>query len=82
MSRVVGPGLSGFAIVLLGLATTFGIAVILYAPLIVALALLPLESACQGKAECRPVFSKDAGWRQGGFANTNYFYRSMYGGVE
>ena len=44
MSRVVGPGLAGFAIAILGVANTFGLAVILYAPLIIALALLPLQS--------------------------------------
>lgn len=43
MSRVVGPSLSGFAIVLLGLAPTFGIAVALYLPLIIALVFLPLD---------------------------------------
>ena len=58
MSRVVGPGLSGFAIVLLGLATTFGIAVILYAPLIVALALLPLESRAKAKPNADRFFQK------------------------
>jgi MFS family permease len=58
MSRVVGPGLSGFAIVLLGLATTFGIAVILYAPLIVALALLPLESRAKAKSNADRFFQK------------------------
>ena len=58
MSRVVGPGLSGFAIVLLGLATTFGIAVILYAPLIAALALLPLESRAKAKPNADRFFQK------------------------
>ena len=58
MSRVVGPGLSGLAIVLLGLATTFGIAVILYAPLIVALALLPLESRAKAKPNADRFFQK------------------------
>jgi len=58
MSRVVGPGLSGFAIVLLGLATTFGIAVILYAPLIVALALLPLASRAKAKPNADRFFQK------------------------
>ena len=58
MSRVVGPGLSGFAIVLLGLATTFGIAVILYAPLIVALALLPLEPRAKAKPNADRFFQK------------------------
>ena len=58
MSRVVGPGLSGFAIVLLGLATTFGIAVILYAPLIVALALLPLEPRAKAKQNADRFFQK------------------------
>ena len=58
MSRVVGPGLSGFAIVLLGLATTFGIAVIFYAPLIVALALLPLESRAKAKPNADRFFQK------------------------
>ena len=58
MSRVVGPGLSGFAIVLLGLATTFGIAVILYVPLIVALALLPLESRAKAKPNADRFFQK------------------------
>ena len=65
MSRVVGPGLSGFAIVLLGLATTFGIAVILYAPLIVALALLPLESRAKVKPNADRFFQK---MRDGGKA--------------
>ena len=65
MSRVVGPGLSGFAIVLLGLATTFGIAVILYAPLIVALALLPLESRAKAKPNADRFFQK---MRDGGKA--------------
>jgi MFS family permease len=82
MSRVVGPGLSGFAIAILGLATTFGIAFILYAPLIVALALLPLEPRAKAKPNADRFFQKIARWRQGGFANTNYFYRSMYGGLE
>ena len=58
MSRVVGPGLAGFAIVLLGLATTFGIAVILYAPLIVALALLPLEPRAKAKPNADRFFQK------------------------
>ena len=58
MSRVVGPGLSGFAIVLLGLATTFGIAVILYAPLIVALALLPLEPRAKANPNADRFFQK------------------------
>ena len=58
MSRVVGPGLSGFAIVLLGLAATFGIAVILYAPLIVALALLPLEPRAKAKPNADRFFQK------------------------
>ena len=58
MSRVVGPALSGFAIVLLGLATTFGIAVILYAPLIVALALLPLEPRAKAKPNADRFFQK------------------------
>ena len=58
MLRVVGPGLSGFAIVLLGLATTFGIAVILYAPLIVALALLPLEPRAKAKPNADRFFQK------------------------
>jgi MFS family permease len=58
MSRVVGPGLSGFAIVLLGLATTFGIAVILYAPLIVALAFLPLEPRAKAKPNADRFFQK------------------------
>ena len=53
MSRVVGP-----AIVLLGLATTFGIAVILYAPLIVALALLPLEPRAKAKPNADRFFQK------------------------
>lgn len=44
MSRVVGPGLSGFAIVLLGLANTFGLAVIAYVPLILTLMFLPVQS--------------------------------------
>ena len=65
MSRVVGPGLSGFAIVLLGLATTFGIAVILYAPLIVALALMPLESRAKAKPNADRFFQK---MRDGGKA--------------
>jgi MFS family permease len=42
-SRVVGPALSGFAIVILGLADTFGLAVLSYVPLIVTLAFLPLQ---------------------------------------
>src|SRR5210317_392424 len=58
MSRVVGPGLSGFAIVLLGLATTFGIAVMLYVPLIVALALLPLEPRAKTKPNADRFFQK------------------------
>ena len=44
MSRVVGPGLSGFAIVLLGLANTFGLAVMAYVPLILTLIVLPVQS--------------------------------------
>ena len=58
MSRVVGPGLSGFAIAILGLATTFGIAFILYAPLIVALALLPLEPRTKAKPNADRFFQK------------------------
>ena len=58
MSRVIGPGLSGFAIVLLGLATTFGVAVILYAPLIGALALLPLEPRAKAKPNADRFFQK------------------------
>ena len=58
MSRVVGPGLSGFAIAILGLATTFGIAFILYAPLIVALALLPLEPRAKAKPNADRFFQK------------------------
>ena len=58
MSRVVGPGLSGFAIVFLGLANTFGLAVSLYAPLIVALALLPLEPRTKAKPNADRFFEK------------------------
>ena len=43
MSRVVGPGISGFAIVFLGLANTFGLALVSYLPLIVTLFFLPLS---------------------------------------
>ena len=43
MSRVVGPGISGFAIVFLGLANTFGLALVSYLPLIVTLFVLPLS---------------------------------------
>ena len=58
MSRGVGPGLSGFAIVILGLANTFGLAVILYAPLILALTLLPLESRAKSKPKTDRFFQK------------------------
>ena len=58
MSRVVGPGLSGFAIVILGLANTFGLAVILYAPLILALTLLPLEPRAKSKPNTDRFFQK------------------------
>ena len=43
MSRVVGPGISGFAIVFLGLADTFGLALLSYLPLIITLFFLPLS---------------------------------------
>ena len=58
MSRVVGPALSGFAIVILGLANTFGLAVILYAPLILALTLLPLEPRAKSKPKTDRFFQK------------------------
>ena len=58
MSRVVGPGLAGFAIVILGVANTFGLAVILYAPLIIALALLPLEPRVKAKPNADRFFQK------------------------
>jgi MFS family permease len=58
MSRVVGPALSGFAIVILGLANTFGLAVILYAPLILALTLLPLEPRSKSKPNTDRFFQK------------------------
>ena len=58
MSRVVGPALSGFAIVILGLANTFGLAVILYAPLILALTLLPLEPRARSKPNTDRFFQK------------------------
>ena len=58
MSRVVGPALSGFAIVILGLANTFGLAVILYAPLILALTLLPLEPRSKLKPNTDRFFQK------------------------
>ena len=58
MSRVVGPALSGFAIVILGLANTFGLAVILYAPLILALTLLPLEPRAMSKPNTDRFFQK------------------------
>ena len=58
MARVVGPGLSGFAIVILGLANTFGLAVILYAPLILALTLLPLEPRAKSKPNTDRFFQK------------------------
>ena len=58
MSRVVGPALSGFAIVILGLANTFGLAVILYAPLILALTLLPLEPRTKSKPNTDRFFQK------------------------
>ncbi|MEG9863034.1 MAG: MFS transporter [Parvularculales bacterium] len=43
MSRIVGPALSGYAIVALGLAHTFGIAMLCYLPLICALLVLRLQ---------------------------------------
>ena len=58
MSRVVGPGLAGFAIVILGLANTFCMAVILYVPLIVALALLPLQFRPKAKPNADRFFQK------------------------
>ena len=58
MSRVVGPALSGFAIVILGLANTFGLAVVLYAPLILALTLLPLETRTKSKPNTDRFFQK------------------------
>jgi MFS family permease len=58
MSRVVGPGLAGFAIVILGLANTFGMAVILYVPLIIALALLPLQFRPKAKPNADRFFQK------------------------
>ena len=58
MSRVVGPALSGFAIVILGLANTFGLAVILYAPLILALTLIPLEPRARSKPNTDRFFQK------------------------
>ena len=58
MSRVVGPGVAGFAIVILGLANTFGLAVIFYMPLIVALALLPLETRAKAKPNSERFLQK------------------------
>jgi len=52
--------------------------VILYAPLIIALALLPLEPRVKAKPNADWFFSKDARWWQGGVVNTTYFYRIMY----
>ena len=49
MSRVVGPALSGFAIVFLGLATTFGLAVLFYLPLVITMFFLPLEARAPAK---------------------------------
>jgi MFS family permease len=43
MSRIIGPAMSGFAIVALGLAPTFGIAMLCYLPLVCALLVLPLQ---------------------------------------
>ena len=51
MSRVVGPGIAGFAIAGLGLAPTFGIALLLYVPLVVILFWLPLFSRSNSKQE-------------------------------
>ncbi len=58
MSRVVGPSIAGFSIVILGLANTFSMAVFLYFPLIVALALLPLAVRPKQKAEAENFFQK------------------------
>ena len=58
MSRVVGPGIAGFAIVLLGLANTFGLAVMLYMPLIIALAFLPLEKRLKVKSNSGRFFQR------------------------
>lgn len=58
MSRVVGPGIAGFAIVILGLANTFGLAVMLYMPLIIALAFLPLEKRLKVKSNSGRFFQR------------------------
>jgi MFS family permease len=60
MSRVVGPGLSGFAIVLLGLANTFGLAVLSFIPLIVTLAILPVQSRPTATPSADKFFKKMA----------------------
>jgi len=58
MSRVVGPSVSGFAIVLLGLADTFAIAVLLYLPLIIALVFLPLDERPSASETASKFFKK------------------------
>ena len=63
MSRVVGPGVSGFAIVILGLANTFGIALLSYIPLIITLSLIPLHGRYSATSISGKFFEK---LREGG----------------
>ena len=58
MSRVVGPGVSGFAIVILGLANTFGIALLSYIPLIITLSLIPLHGRYSATSISGKFFEK------------------------
>ena len=58
MSRVIGPSIAGVAIVILGLANTFSLAVLLYVPLIIALAFLPLEVRQKPKSSAEKFFQK------------------------
>ena len=58
MSRIVGPGISGFAIVLLGLANTLALAVLCFLPMIVALAFIPLSPRASVKKDAARFFGQ------------------------
>ena len=58
MSRIVGPALSGYAIVALGLAHTFAIAMLCYLPLICALFVLPLQERKSAPPNADRFFQK------------------------
>ncbi|MDA7776413.1 MFS transporter [Alphaproteobacteria bacterium] len=58
LSRIVGPALSGYAIVALGLAHTFAIAMLCYLPLICALFVLPLQERKSAPPNADRFFQK------------------------